>query len=711
MILLLSSPPRDRPLLQPARAADHGGQAAGRQAGRARPPAVQHRQPGRPLAGAVARQRGAPSCWRSPRTCCGPTRSTTTTCAAGSTGAPTSTALHPDAATRLRRPSSAALASDYARYTLRVRGRGEPGAGRADPRARRDRRDAGIRLAAAHLALGGGRQPRRLAGRAGPVLPQRAHRQRRHGGRHQPQRLGQVHRPRLRRARGARDAGTSCSGRRSTRCRPTRCRSCCRTCCKDGRGALDVYFTRVYNPVWTNPDGFIVDRGADRTSTIGLHVALTPTWSETATFADYVLPMGHATERHDTHSYETHAAKWLGFRQPVRRVAMEQLGMRRSRHPGQQPRRGLGGERVLVRALLADRPRRLARASASYFESPYRPGEKVTVDEYYRWIFENRVPGLPEKAAEQGLTPLAYMRKYGVVEIAKDVYRQDERPLTDAERADAVADEQGVLRKPSTDDSTPPLVGEAGSVGVRLDDGSRGRRLAHPQPSARAVVRLGGVVRLARARDADLHRVARVAPPDRHRGRRDGAGADVPAADPDPHPLRQRQVPQRDQQHPSAVGARRRRRAARRRDRRPGAGHDADRSLRRPRVGAPRASGPAWSRSATTWVAGASTTSTPAGGPAARSTSTAPTTASGGCGTPSTRQAVRERRPRQRADLLGRPRRPPEPHLPGAARPVVGRPLLAPEGDRRPRPPTETGTATSRSTPDGRAPSTRSGWP
>src|SRR5262249_17316118 len=25
---------------------------------------------------------------------------------------------------------------------------------------------------------------------------------------------------------------------------------------KDGRGRVDVYFTRVYNPVWTNPDGF-----------------------------------------------------------------------------------------------------------------------------------------------------------------------------------------------------------------------------------------------------------------------------------------------------------------------------------------------------------------------------------------------------------------------------------------------------------------------
>ena len=161
---------------------------------------------------------------------------------------------------------------------------------------------------------------------------------------------------------------------------------------------------------------------------MGCHVALTPTWSETATFADYVLPMGHATERHDTHSYETHAGRWLGFRQPVRRVAFEKLGREfadtRDTNPGEvweenefwfelswriDPDGSLGIRR--------------------YFESPYRPGEQVTVDEYYRWVFENRVPGLPEKAAAEGLTPLAYMRKYGVVEIAKDLYRQDERPL------------------------------------------------------------------------------------------------------------------------------------------------------------------------------------------------------------------------------------------------------------------------------------------
>ena len=64
---------------------------------------------------------------------------------------------------------------------------------------------------------------------------------------------------------------------------------------QEGRGKLDIYFTRVYNPVWTNPDGLPGSRcfatsNLSRTATL----ALTPTWSETAWFADYVLPMGHA---------------------------------------------------------------------------------------------------------------------------------------------------------------------------------------------------------------------------------------------------------------------------------------------------------------------------------------------------------------------------------------------------------------------------------
>jgi anaerobic selenocysteine-containing dehydrogenase len=95
---------------------------------------------------------------------------------------------------------------------------------------------------------------------------------------------------------------------------------------KEGRGKLDVYFTRVYNPVWTNPDGFSWIEVLTDESLVGLHVALTPTWSETAYFADYVLPMGHGSERHDLHSYETHDAQWIGASRCSERLPNEPAG-------------------------------------------------------------------------------------------------------------------------------------------------------------------------------------------------------------------------------------------------------------------------------------------------------------------------------------------------------------------------------------------------
>jgi anaerobic selenocysteine-containing dehydrogenase len=82
----------------------------------------------------------------------------------------------------------------------------------------------------------------------------------------------------------------------------------------------------VFNPVWTYPDGFTWMDVLKDESKVGLHVALTPTWNETAYYADYVLPMGHSSERHDWISYETHAGKWVGFRQPVLREAAKRMG-------------------------------------------------------------------------------------------------------------------------------------------------------------------------------------------------------------------------------------------------------------------------------------------------------------------------------------------------------------------------------------------------
>jgi anaerobic selenocysteine-containing dehydrogenase len=240
---------------------------------------------------------------------------------------------------------------------------------------------------------------------------------------------------------------------------------------KDGRGHLEVYFSRVYNPVWTNPDGFSWMEALTDENLVGCHVALTPTWSETAQFADYVLPMGHSPERHDTQSYETHAGRWLSFRQPVRRVAMERRGDivtdSRQANPGEVWEEN---EFWFELSWRIDPDGELG--IRKYFESPYRPGEKITVDDYYRWVFENEVPGLPEKAAALGLTPLAYMRRFGAVELSHDQYRIDERQLTESEMAGASPDSHGVLRRPVGDDEAAPLVGEAGSVGLVHEDGS-----------------------------------------------------------------------------------------------------------------------------------------------------------------------------------------------------------------------------------------------
>ena len=185
---------------------------------------------------------------------------------------------------------------------------------------------------------------------------------------------------------------------------------------EEGRGSIDVYFTRVYNPLWINPDGFMWLKQLKDEDKIGCHIALTPTWNETAWFADYVLPMGHAGERHDLMSQETHPGQWLGFRQPVRRVAMERMGKKVKWTWEANPGEVWEENELWIELSVAMDPDG-SLGVRKHFISPYRPGEIITVEEYYRWQFENAVPGLPAAAAAEGLTPLAYMRKYGAFEV------------------------------------------------------------------------------------------------------------------------------------------------------------------------------------------------------------------------------------------------------------------------------------------------------
>ncbi|MDH4199568.1 MAG: molybdopterin-dependent oxidoreductase [Spirochaetia bacterium] len=191
---------------------------------------------------------------------------------------------------------------------------------------------------------------------------------------------------------------------------------------KDGRGKLDVYFTRVFNPVWTYPDGFTWMDVLEDESRVGLHVALTPTWNETAYYADYVLPMGHSSERHDWISYETHAGKWVGFRQPVLREAARRAGKKVEFTYEVNPGEVWEEDEFWIELSWKIDPDG-SMGIRKHFLSPYRKDQKINIDEYYQYAFEN-LPGLPEKAKAENLTPLDYMRKYGVFEVEKKTYNK-----------------------------------------------------------------------------------------------------------------------------------------------------------------------------------------------------------------------------------------------------------------------------------------------
>ena len=366
-----------------------------------------------------------------------------------------------------------------------------------------------------------------------------------------------------------------------------------------GAGALDTYFTRVYNPVWTNPDGFSWIEMLTDEAKVGLHACLTPIWSETAWFADYVLPMGHASERHDLMSQETHAARWIGFRQPVLRVALEREGKRFATTWEAHAAAGLGevweeDEFWIELSWRIDPDGALG--IRKYFESPYRPGEKLTVDEFYGWMFEHSVPGLPEAAAREG---------------------------PDAARVHAEArrlPRRGRRLPDARDEPSPPEALE----GAAVDPADRrDHARAAPRSASRSTAARTSASRRPRASSSSTRRRSgtgsgrstRCRPTsgatstgrsiDRAKGEYAPA-ADVPAADPDPHALRQREVALRDLPHEPAVAPSRGRRAARRR--RPAT---CSRSTPRSagsstRCGSPSRSARASSRAPTTSAAGGS---------------------------------------------------------------------------------------------------------
>mgnify|MGYP002725465364 FL=1 len=214
---------------------------------------------------------------------------------------------------------------------------------------------------------------------------------------------------------------------------------------KDGRGSMDVYFTRVFNPVWTYPDGFSwIEMLSDKNS-VGCHIALTPTWNETAFFADYVLPMGHGSERHDINSYETHSGMWIAFRQPVLREKARRDGktveFTHEVNPGEVWEED---EFWIELSWLIDKDDDLG--IRKHFMSPYREGEKINIDEYYQYIFE-KTEGLSETAAKEGLNALEYMRKYGAYNVVPSLYEKNKTELSAEAQSGTTVNNHGSVIK------------------------------------------------------------------------------------------------------------------------------------------------------------------------------------------------------------------------------------------------------------------------
>ncbi|MBD3792873.1 MAG: molybdopterin-dependent oxidoreductase [Campylobacterales bacterium] len=203
---------------------------------------------------------------------------------------------------------------------------------------------------------------------------------------------------------------------------------------------LAIYVPRIYNPVWINPDGFRWIEALKREDKIEMSFNLSPTWSETNWYCDYILPVGLAGERHDQHSEATQPTRWLSFRQPALRVALEKMGWK-PKHPARgtleaHMAAGLGEiwEEVEFWAnLMTDYVDPTGKLGVrKFWASKEDPSRAVSISEWYQAAFDN-LPHL-KKTAKAKYPDSKYpnyelMREMGTWMEEDNIYRPQERPL------------------------------------------------------------------------------------------------------------------------------------------------------------------------------------------------------------------------------------------------------------------------------------------
>ena len=216
---------------------------------------------------------------------------------------------------------------------------------------------------------------------------------------------------------------------------------------------LSVWIPRMYNPVWINPDGFRWIETIKDEKKMELTFNLSPVWSETNWYVDYILPVGLAGERHDQHSEATMPARWTSFRQPVMRVALEKAGWK-PKNPARATleahiKAGLGevweeNEFWFDMCVNYIDPKgdifldaEKTKTIKSMWESKKTPGTPVTISEWYDAAFGDNLPNLKETATSDSryknseFPVYEYMRDHGAWMEENHIYSSQEKEIKD----------------------------------------------------------------------------------------------------------------------------------------------------------------------------------------------------------------------------------------------------------------------------------------
>ena len=203
---------------------------------------------------------------------------------------------------------------------------------------------------------------------------------------------------------------------------------------------LAVWFPRMYNPVWINPDGFRWIEALKDETKVELSFNLSPTWSETNWYCDYILPVGLAGERNDQQSTPSKPEQRIEFRQAVIRVAAEKMGWK-AKDPTRATleahmKYGLGEiweeSEFFPNLMVHHVDKDGSLGIRKHWASKKDPSRAVTVPEYFDAAM-SLLPRLKETASKmykgEEFPVYSYMRDHGAWTEKTNVYKPQEEEL------------------------------------------------------------------------------------------------------------------------------------------------------------------------------------------------------------------------------------------------------------------------------------------